>query len=377
METVQRKANAGHSGEEIELVYTQKAMVGHGSFGCVHEVQFADGGRAAIKTVLQDRRFKNRELEIMKVLQHRNVVDLLAYFLDTDEKNDVYLHLVLEFLPETLYAATHWFHSRERLMPPLAVKLYSYQLFRSLNYIHSFGICHRDIKPQNLLIDPIRGILKLCDFGSAKILNPDEPNVSYICSRYYRAPELIFGARNYTTKIDVWSTGCVIAEMVLGQPIFPGQSGIDQLVEIIKLLGTPSKDQIRSMNPNYMEHKFPSIKPIPLTKIFQGKGIDEDFINLFQQIFEYSPVKRISAIDCLVHHCFDELKNEEFTNSIFPNYRQQKDGEYQVPELFDYSARELSMDPSLFDQLVPEHLRESLKDFKQYTKEELLDITKV
>lgn len=76
-----------------------------------------------------------------------------------------------------------------------------YQLFRSLAYIHSLGICHRDIKPQNLLLDPKTGVLKLCDFGSAKHLVRGEPNVSYICSRYYRAPELIFGAIDYTTKI--------------------------------------------------------------------------------------------------------------------------------------------------------------------------------
>lgn len=78
-----------------------------------------------------------------------------------------------------------------------------YQLFRSLAYIHSLGICHRDIKPQNLLLDPESGVLKLCDFGSAKHLVKGEPNVSYICSRYYRAPELIFGAIDYTTKIGM------------------------------------------------------------------------------------------------------------------------------------------------------------------------------
>jgi serine/threonine protein kinase len=85
----------------------------------------------------------------------------------------------------------------------LEVKLYMYQCLRSLAYIHSMGICHRDIKPQNLLLDPARGILKLCDFGSAKILVKGEPNVSYICSRYYRAPELIFGATDYTTFIGI------------------------------------------------------------------------------------------------------------------------------------------------------------------------------
>jgi glycogen synthase kinase 3 beta len=170
-------------------------------------------------------------------------------------------------------------------MPLIEIKLYIYQLFRALAYIHSQGICHRDIKPQNLLLDPHTGVLKLCDFGSAKILVENEPNVSYICSRYYRAPELIFGATNYSTKIgmfnrtfhshnktsdlkpDVWSTGCVMAELMLGQPLFPGESGIDQLVEIIKVLGTPTRDQIRMMNPNYMEHKFPQIKAHPFSKV--------------------------------------------------------------------------------------------------------------
>lgn len=115
---------------------------------------------------------------------------------------------MLEFVPETVYRASRYFNKMKTVMPILEVKLYIYQLFRSLAYIHSQGICHRDIKPQNLLLDPASGILKLCDFGSAKILVENEPNVSYICSRYYRAPELIFGATNYTTKIGMLSTRC-------------------------------------------------------------------------------------------------------------------------------------------------------------------------
>jgi len=111
------------------------------------------------------------------------------------------LNLVLEFVPETVYRASRVFNKMKTTMPILEIKIYIYQLFRSLAYIHSQGICHRDIKPQNLLLDPNTGVLKLCDFGSAKILVENEPNVSYICSRYYRAPELIFGATNYTTKI--------------------------------------------------------------------------------------------------------------------------------------------------------------------------------
>lgn len=92
------------------------------------------------------------------------------------------------------------------------------------------------------MVDPSCHILKLCDFGSAKRIIKGEVNVSYICSRYYRAPELIFGATDYTPAIDVWSCGCVIAELLLGQPLFPGESGVDQLVEIIKVLGTPTRD---------------------------------------------------------------------------------------------------------------------------------------
>lgn len=94
---------------------------------------------------------------------------------------------------------------------------------------------YRDIKPHNLLVDPVRQVLKLCDFGSAKAFVKGEPNVAYICSRFYRAPELIFGSTDYNTAIDVWSQGCVFAELLIGTPIFPGSSGIDQLVEIIKV----------------------------------------------------------------------------------------------------------------------------------------------
>lgn len=113
----------------------------------------------------------------------------------------MYLNLVLEYIPETVYKVARHYSKNKQTIPISYIKLYMYQLFRSLAYIHSLGICHRDIKPQNLLLDPATGILKLCDFGSAKHLVRGEPNVSYICSRYYRAPELIFGAIDYTTKI--------------------------------------------------------------------------------------------------------------------------------------------------------------------------------
>lgn len=100
-------------------------------------------------------------------------------------------------------------------LPLLYVKLYLYQLSRALSHIHALGICHRDIKPQNLLVNPENQQLKLCDFGSAKALVKGEPNVAYICSRYYRAPELIFGSTDYTTAIDVWSQGPLSLPVIL------------------------------------------------------------------------------------------------------------------------------------------------------------------
>ncbi|ODV95413.1 hypothetical protein PACTADRAFT_50138 [Pachysolen tannophilus NRRL Y-2460] len=299
----------GHTGELKTITYTPCSIVGNGSFGMVFKTKLLHTNEdAAIKRVLQDKRFKNRELQIMKMLQHKNIVNLKYYFYHTSENDELYLNLILEYVPETLYKASQYYTHKKQNMPIFEIKLYSFQLLRALNYIHSLGICHRDIKPQNLLIDTDRGILKLCDFGSAKILVPTEPNVSYICSRYYRAPELIFGATNYSTNIDLWSAGCVIAELILGQPLFPGESGIDQLVEIIKILGTPTRHDIEVMNPNYMEHKFPIIRSIPLAKVFKH-NCDLGLVALLEKILVYSPVDRLDAVHAMGAECFDELRN--------------------------------------------------------------------
>ena len=124
-------------------------------------------------------------------------------------------------------------------------KLYSYQLLRALNYIHRHNVMHRDIKPQNLLIDPTCHVLKVCDFGSAKKIDEEnKQSVSYITSRYYRAPECMVGSRDYGTAIDIWSAACVIGELILGKPLFKGEMAHSQLIEIIKKLGSPTEEQV-------------------------------------------------------------------------------------------------------------------------------------
>lgn len=262
-----------------------------------------------------------------------------------------------------------------------------YQACRSLAYIHALGVCHRDIKPQNLLVNPETNVLKLCDFGrcaaqrrcvrwhcgcanaatlcSAKVLVKGEPNISYICSRYYRAPELIFGATDYTTAVgtwacgtwtrvgrsavphaattsgsrhacclfaDVWSIGCVCAEMLLGQPLFPGESGVDQLVEIIKVLGTPSRAHLRAMNPNYTNFNFPKIKPYSLRKVRRAAAAPRarasprvtslarcaqlfrshtppEAVDLLSKLLLYNPTERLRPLEACLHPFFDELRD--------------------------------------------------------------------
>ena len=209
--------------------YNAEKIIGNGTFGVVYKANVAETGETvAIKKVFQDKRYKNRELQIIKELGHPNVIKMKHAFFTQGEKTDeVYLNIVMDYIPDTVYRIMRHYIKMKQQVPNMLVKMYAYQMLRGIGYIHSCGICHRDIKPQNVLIDPQNHLLKLCDFGSAKKLIKGEPNVSYICSRYYRAPELIFGNPDYSNQIDVWSVGCVIAELMLGHPIFPGDNGVD------------------------------------------------------------------------------------------------------------------------------------------------------
>jgi len=164
--------------EDRKVQLTNEKVIGNGSFGVVFQATLVETGElVAVKKVLQDKRFKNRELQIMKQLRHTNVVELKnCYYSKGDKADEVYLNLVLEFVPETIYRIIKHYGRTKRPVPTLYVKLYIYQIARSLAYIHQLGICHRDIKPQNLLLDPNSHVVKLCDFGSAKMLvKGDEP----------------------------------------------------------------------------------------------------------------------------------------------------------------------------------------------------------
>ncbi|KAK9067298.1 hypothetical protein SSX86_014624 [Deinandra increscens subsp. villosa] len=339
----------GRNGQPKQTIsYMAERVVGQGSFGIVFQAKCLETGEAvAIKKVLQDKRYKNRELQTMRLLDHPNVVSLKHCFFSTTDKDELYLNLVLEYVPETAYRVARHYSKANQRMPMIYVKLYTYQIFRALAYIHAIGVCHRDIKPQNLLVNPHSHQLKLCDFGSAKVLVKGEPNISYICSRYYRAPELIFGATEYTTAIDIWSVGCVLAELLLGQPLFPGESGVDQLVEIIKVLGTPTREEIKCMNPNYTEFKFPQIKAHPWHKIFH-KRMPPEAVDLVSRLLQYSPNLRCTALEACTHPFFTELRDP---NTRLPNGR-------PLPPLFNFRPQELKgASVELLAKLIPEHAR--------------------
>ena len=156
--------------KQQSLTYNAEKIIGNGSFGVVFKATIAETGETvAIKKVFQDKRYKNRELTILKMLHHPNCVEMRQSFYTNGEKPDeMYLNVVMDYIPDTAYRVMKQYHKMKQKVPNIIVKLYSYQLMRSIAYIHAKGICHRDIKPQNILCDMQTHVLKLCDFGSAK-----------------------------------------------------------------------------------------------------------------------------------------------------------------------------------------------------------------
>jgi serine/threonine protein kinase len=341
--------------EKQAISYAAERVIGNGSFGVVYQATVIETGQTvAIKKVLQDRRFKNRELQIMGMLDHPSVVTLRhCFYSKGDKPDDVFLNLVMEYIPETIHRTLRNHTKAKKLIPIMYTKVYMYQICRSIAYIHSLGICHRDIKPQNLLLNTRTHEVKLCDFGSAKILKKGEPNVAYICSRYYRAPELVFEATEYSTSIDIWSLGCVMAELLLGNPLFPGDSGVDQLIEIIKILGTPTRDEISTMNPNHPNFKFPQIKAHPWTKVFRNKA-PPSAVDLVSKFLRYEPASRLDPFKALTHNFFDELREP---NARLPNGK-------ELPKLFNFTEEELkaAKQRGLINQLVPPHIMQKMKN---------------
>uniref|UniRef100_A0A7S2DTI0 Protein kinase domain-containing protein n=1 Tax=Haptolina brevifila TaxID=156173 RepID=A0A7S2DTI0_9EUKA len=289
--------------------YALEKVVGHGAFGIVWRARAEDGEVVAIKKVMLDRRYHNRELQMMKVMEHENVVRLRHYFEKAGRKKDeTFLHLVMDYLPETIRSTALKHHKRAKRFHVDHVKAYLYQTFRALEYIHARRICHRDIKPDNLLCDPASLKCRLCDFGCSKVLVKGQPNVSYICSRYYRAPELMFGATEYAVSVDVWSVGTILMELLLGHLPFQGQDSTQQhLVEIMKLLGTPSDRDLVAMRATCVADDLPKLKAYPWERMFPAHT-PQEAVDLAQRLLRYDPDQRLTASQALAHPFFDGVE---------------------------------------------------------------------
>lgn len=332
---------SGKSEEQVKN-YDWLKIIGQGTFGVVYKAQYKpDGKIVAIKKVYQDPKYSNREFKIVVELDHPNCIKVHNYFFSSNEEktDEIYLNLVMDYIPDTLYKILRFYYKKGYPFPNALGKIYTYQMLRSLAYIHNLNICHRDIKPQNILVDINTHRLVICDFGSAKQLKPGENSVSYICSRYYRAPELILGEENYGCEIDIWSIGCVVAEMFLGEPLFCGKNSKDQFVKIMNVLGTPTEQEIVAMCPN-VNANLPQIKASGLKKRF--KNPDPQLIDLLSKLLTYSPQKRLKPFEALLHPYFDDLRIQKLTINSRP-----------VTDLFDFTPVEVGKNQALLSKLVP------------------------
>ena len=331
--------------QKSDLEFPSNNEIGHGAFGKVLlAVVKSTGEKVAIKKVFQDRRYKNRELPIMLELHHPNIVELKSYYKTKAENksdDEFFLNCIMEYVPLTLSNLISKNRKFKTKFDPILLKLFSFQMLKCIGYLHSLGICHRDIKPQNILIDPKDFTLKLCDFGCAKHLVKTESNISYICSRFYRPPELVVGATYYTTQVDVWSMGCVIVELVHNQPIFQGKSAKDQLREIIKILGTPTEEEIKNMGGKQI--KVSKLKKTSWKDFLSGKINDELFFDLVDRLLVYEPNKRLGPYQAMCHPYFDELKKKVVK---LPDNK-------NIPEhLFKFKQCEIQFDKDSIDKIL-------------------------
>jgi glycogen synthase kinase 3 beta len=250
----------------------------------------------------------------------------------------------MEYVPMTLSNLISKNRKMKTKFPPILLKLFSFQMLKCIGYLHSLGICHRDIKPPNILIDPKDWTLKLCDFGCAKHLVKTESNISYICSRFYRPPELILGANFYSPQVDVWSMGCVIAELVINLPIFQGKSATDQLKEIIKVLGTPTAEEIKNIGGKQIKvEKLPKYQKQKWRDYFKGKINDELYFDLVDKLLVYEPNKRLTPYQAMCHAFFDELKKKDVQ---LPENK-------QLPtHLFEFKQCEIDFDKESINRIM-------------------------
>jgi serine/threonine protein kinase len=285
--------------------YLKMEKVGEGTYGVVYKAKdLVTGDIVAMKKIRLDAEDEGvpstaiREISLLKELNHPNIVRLVNVLLIENK-----LYLVFEFLDKDL---RKYSDIVKKNMHKMLIKSYLYQLLKGICFCHQHRVLHLDLKPQNLLIDR-KGNLKIGDFGLARAVGiPLRTYTHEVVTLWYRAPEILLGGRQYSTPVDVWSIGCIFAEMVTCSPLFPGDSEIDQLFKIFRCLGTPTEELWPGVS-NFKDYKptFPQWVGSNLAK--QVPGIEPLGLDLLKRMLVYEPSKRISAREALQHEYFKDL----------------------------------------------------------------------
>lgn len=287
-------------------------LLGEGTYGKVYKATELRTGKAVahkrMKLESEEEGVPStaiREISLLKALpHHENVVDLLDVFCSTAK-----LILVFEFVEQDL---KKYMRGRGRHLESPTIKNLSYQLCQGTNFLHSNRVIHRDLKPQNLLIDSSnesRLLLKIADFGLARAFTVPVPRYTHeVVTVWYRPPEILLGSTLYSVPVDLWSVGCIVAEMATGQPLFSGDSEIDTIFKIFQKLGTPTSTvwpgvyDLPEFKPTFPKWQARGWGNIRNTRAQVGPaGID-----LLELLTAYDPRKRISARQSLQHAYFHD-----------------------------------------------------------------------
>lgn len=303
--------------------YLKIEKIGEGTYGIVYKGKCKKTGEiVAMKKIRLESEQEGvpstaiREISLLRELQHPNIVSLKEILMQ-----EAKLYLIFEFLTMDLKKYMDGAVSRQGYMDATLIKSYTYQLFQGLLFCHQRRVMHRDLKPANLLIDK-DGVIKIADFGLARAFGvPVRVYTHEVVTLWYRAPEILLGCAKYSTPIDIWSLGAIVAEMIGAKPLFQGDSEIDQLFKIFRILGTPTEQTWPGVTqlPDY-KPTFPQWKALDLADAV--KNVTPAALDLLAQCLRFDPSKRMSAKAALEHHYFSDLDK---------NTLPAKPGQFELP----------------------------------------------
>ena len=310
---------------ETQNRYTFTRMLGRGAYGVVvAAIEKETGNEVAVKRV--ERIFESdldakrilREIRLLQHLKHQNISNLLDISTLNDFENFRAIILVTDLMDTDMYQIIN---SDQQLLVDHH-RYFIYQLLRGLKYIHSANVIHRDLKPSNLLLNA-NCDLKITDFGLARILaeasEADNYLTEYVATRWYRAPEVLLNYETYGTPIDIWSVGCILAELITRKPLFPGKSTMHQLTLMNETIGSPTAEELRDcVNPKARQFmdSLPFYQKVPFDQIFPGADPDE--IDLIQKMLTWDPTERITVEAALEHPFLEKLHDPYDEPVSFP-----------------------------------------------------------